>query len=158
MPEKLLFEDFLLTVDPAHQGFVMRLHEELCEICDVKLQSAKSGYVVSYNTKSDKHALMNFIMRKKGVMARVYATNIAEYTDFLSTFPEEITKIIAKASDCKRLKDPTKCSSRCAMGYDFALNGDHLQKCRYGLMFLIEDGSSDRIRELVMREAECRAS
>lgn len=129
---KETFDDFLGTVDDQNKDFVISLNDYLTQgncKCDVK--AAKSGYVVSYVMKGNKRTLANFVCRKSGIKIRIYADHIIEYTDFLSTFPDKLKKEIKKASVCKRLINPNDCNPKCKMGFDFLIDGERHQKCRY---------------------------
>jgi len=143
------FEDFLMEVDPDNLKFVLSLHEYLLQNgCTVKIQPAKSGYVVSYT--HSKKVIANYVFRKKGLIIRIYGDHICDYNDFLNTLPDEMIKAIEKAPICKRLADPTKCNSRCPMGYVFTIKDTNYQKYRYNsFMFLINDTSAPHIKTFI---------
>lgn len=80
MSEKLTFQDFLAAVDGETQTFVSDLHDELTQLgCKIDVKSAKSGYVVSYSL--NKKTIANYVFRKKGLFARIYAGHIAQYME-----------------------------------------------------------------------------
>ena len=82
MSEKATFQDFLNSVSEENQTFVRGLHDELMASgCKVEVKPAKSGYVVSYSL--NKKTIANYVFRKKGLLARIYAGHIAQYMDCL---------------------------------------------------------------------------
>ncbi len=126
------FEEFITDVEPQYQNEISALHHELLkQNCKTKYEEAKSGFVVSYIDAKSKKVLFNYVFRKKGLLARIYGNNIDKYTDLLQTLPPEMRKEIAVAPDCKRLIDPESCSSKCAMGYSFTMDGVDYKKCRF---------------------------
>jgi len=149
----LKFENFLLDVNPAYLEFVTRTHEVLLAGgCKMKLDMAKNGYVVSY-ADAKKRAILNFVFRKSGLVARIYGDHVSKYHDFLATLPEGMIKAIEKAPVCRRLIDITKCNSTCRMGYVFTLKGAKLQKCVYGcFMFPVSEENNPFIGEMLKRE------
>lgn len=152
----ITFEHFLNEVYIPNREFVTQIHERLLQMgCKLGITQAKSGYVASYTL--NKKTIMNYVFRKSGMIARIYGDNIDQYLDLLSTLPDSMIKAIDKAPICKRLVDPTKCNSRCAMGYTFTLCGNDYQKCRYNaFMFLINEQSMPFIRSLIEREVNAR--
>ena len=126
------FDDFLETVDDQNREFVIGINDYLAQSnCKCEVKSAKSGYVISYISKSNKRTLANFVCRKTGIKIRIYADHIIEYTDFLDNLPDKMKKEIKKASVCKRFVDPNDCNPKCIKGYDFLIDGERHQKCRY---------------------------
>lgn len=154
MSENYTFQDFLASVDGETQGFVSELHDELTALgCKIDVKLAKSGYVVSYSL--NKKTIANYVFRKKGLMARIYANHIAQYMDVLETLPEAMVEAIRKAPVCKRLVDPAACNPRCSMGYDFILKGERLQKCRNNaFLFLLSDETRPYAKALLLNEAK----
>lgn len=152
------FDDFIKDVSPDIVEFITGLHDYLLlSGCVIKIEQAKSGYVVSYSF--NKRVLLNFVFRKNGLIARIYGDFAHTYTDFLETLPAAMLKAIDKAGVCKRLIDPEKCNSKCAMGYDFTLNGTHYQKCRYGaFMFSVNDESNPFIKNFIENEVNGRSA
>lgn len=131
---KLGFAEFLAAVDSDNQPVVTTLHEAfLAHGCKIEVKEAKSGYVVSYVLH--KKTVANFVFRKSGLLIRIYANHVQSYMDFLNTLPDAMVQAIETASICKRLIDPDDCNSKCAMGYDFLLRGNRLQKCRNSAFF-----------------------
>lgn len=153
MSEKYTFQDFLASVDGENQKFVSDLHDELTALgCRAEVKSAKSGYVVSYSRS--KKTIANYVFRKKGLIARIYAGHIAQHMELLDTLPDSMVRSIQKAPICKRLVDPSACNQKCSMGYDFILKGERLQRCRYGaFMFLLTEESRPYIKSLLLKEA-----
>ena len=99
---------------------------------------------------------MSHVFRKKGLMMRIYADNILSYSDVLTKCPDIMKKDIKKAGVCKRLINPDDCNSRCPLGYDFILDGERQQKCRYGFMFYLTDETKPYLQEIVKLEIEAR--
>ena len=158
--DKIPFEDFLMEVDPAQQGFVMQLNDYLtAKGCILKIQTAKSGFVVSYADDKTKKVLINYVFRKKGMLVRIYGDHINQYQEYLDTLNDTMFKEVDKASICRRLADPTKCNARCPMGYTFAMRGNDYIKCRYGsFMFLVNNQSQALIRGFIEKELERRTA
>ena len=112
MSEKYTFQDYLSSVDDENKNFVSELHEELTKLgCKIDVKLAKSGYVVTYSL--NKKAVVNFVFRKKGLFARIYANHVLQYMDVLDTLPETMVQTIREAPVCKRLIDPATCNQRC---------------------------------------------
>ena len=157
MEKKLTFEDFLNDVDPRYRDFAQQTHDYLLgEGCKLKMQLAKSGYVVSYGHGKSKRVVMNFVFRKSGLIARIYGENAGQYDDFLASLPDAMKKSIEKAPMCKRFEEPPKCSPNCS-GYVFDLNGTQYQKCKYNsFMFEIDDESIPFIRGFLENEIKMR--
>jgi len=152
------FEDFLLDVHPVYQEFVQQTHQMLLQRgYQIKIEMAKSGFLVSYFDKKTKRSIANFVFRKSGLVVRIYGEHVNRYLDFMETLPDSMIKAIDKAPICKRLVNPTACNSRCPMGYDFMLKEKHHQKCRYsGFMFPVNDEHVFSIKMFIEREAEER--
>lgn len=130
--EQLEFTDFLETISERDRDYARELNRYLLDNgCTRDIKPAKSGPVVSYVRKDTKKTLVNFVCRKTGVKLRIYPQFLSNYSGFLDTLPSKMKKEIANASVCKRLIDPTACNSRCPMGYDFFMDQEHYQKCRY---------------------------
>ena len=105
MREKYTFQDFLASVDGENQKFVSEVHNELTGLgCKAEVKAARSGYVVSYSL--NKRTLANYVFRKKGLMARIYAGHIAQYMELLELLPDSMVRAIQAAPICKRLADP----------------------------------------------------
>lgn len=157
MPEKYTFQDFLASVDQENQAFVSEVHNELTGLgCKIDIKDAKSGYVVSY--RLNKKTIANYVFRKKGLIARIYADHIVRYMEALDDLPDEMARSIRKAPVCRRLADPSACNPKCSMGYDFVLRGERLQKCRNGaFMLLINEESRPYVRSLLLHEAKAAA-
>lgn len=154
------FENFLFDVSPMQLPFVEAMHTYLlANGCTVKVELAKSGYVISYVHAASKRTLANYVFRKKGLLIRIYGENVAGYEPYLAELPETMRKAIIKAPVCRRLLDETKCNKRCPMGNVFTLDGTLHKKCRYTtFMFLIEEESNPFIRSLVEKELAARSA
>lgn len=154
MSEKYTFQDFLDSVSGDTRTFVRDLHDELTASgCKVVVKSAKSGYVVSYSL--NQKTIANYVFRKKGLLARIYANHIAQYMDVLDTLPDSMVQAIREAPVCKRLVDPATCNQRCSMGYDFILRGERLQRCRNNaFFFLLTEESKPFVKTLLLHEVK----
>lgn len=149
---KLGFDEFLAAVDGTSKEFITELHRDLTAGgCKIEVKEAKSGYVVSYLL--NKKTLMNYVFRKAGILVRIYANHVREYMELLDTLPDGMVKSILAAPDCKRLINPEACNSKCAMGYDFLLRGQRLQKCRNNaFFFLLSEENNPFIKALLENE------
>lgn len=149
---KLGFSDFIDAVDSENKAFITELHQDLtAKGCKIAVKEAKSGYVVSY--LYDKKTVVNFVFRKKGLFVRIYANHIQGYMAFLDILPDAMVKTIQAAPVCKRLVNPNDCNARCAMGYDFMLHGERLQKCRNNaFMFLLCEENNAFIKTFLHNE------
>lgn len=152
MSEKYTFQDFLASVADDNKEFVNDLHDELTKMgCKTDVKLAKSGYVVSYVL--NKKTIANYVFRKKGLIARIYAAHIGQYREVLDTFPDEMVRTIQEAPICKRLVDPAACNQKCSMGYEFLLKGEKLQRCRCSaFMFMINESSRAFVKALLLGE------
>lgn len=130
------------------------LHDELTTLgCKLDVKSAKSGCVVSYSL--NKKTIANYVFRKKGLIARIYAGHIMQYMEILDTLPAEMMRSIQQAPICKRLANPAACNQKCSMGYDFILKGDRLQRCRNSaFMFLLNEESRAYVKSLLLHEVK----
>lgn len=156
--EEIRFEDFLINVSPAYQEDVTAIDGYLLENgCKRKIEAAKSGTRASYSY--NKRALLNFVFRKSGLLARVYGDHAGEYAGLPDAFPESMLKAMAKSGDCKRLTvGPDACSPTCGKGYDFTVKGQRYQKCRYSCFFFpVTDESMPFIKELSEKELAARS-
>lgn len=157
MDKKLGFEDFITAVAAENQEFVRELHAKLTELgCKMEVKAARSGFVVSYVL--NRKTIANYVFRKKGMIARIYAVHVNEYIEALEDLPEELIQTVKAAPDCKRMIDPDSCNPKCPMGYDFWLKGERYRKCRSNaFMFPVCGGNNPFIGRLILREAEaCR--
>lgn len=152
MPEdkNLSFEEFLKDVDPLYQEFVQQTHDFLLSSgCKLKLQLAKSGYVVSYSHGKSKKVLLNFVFRKSGLFARIYGDYVKQ--EFLESLPPKMKQSIVKSPLCKL------CNPRCMKGYSFTLEGAEHQKCRYNcFLFVLDEESIPFVRQFLETEIKER--
>lgn len=158
--EEIKFDDFILNVSPENLDFVHKTHSFMLENgCSVKIEAAKSGHVLSYLLPKTKKVIINYVFRKGGLIVRIYGDNVSKYADIMGTLPSGMVKAIEKAPVCKRLVDPTKCNSRCPMGYVFDLNGKTYQNCRYNsFMFAVTDENYASIHNFIERELKERTA
>lgn len=154
MDKKIGFDDFIATVPTENQDFVKELHDKLIELgCKIDIKTAKSGYMVSYIY--NKKTVANYVFRKKGMLVRIYGVHVNDYEEFLETLPDEMSLAIQKAPICKRMVNPDACNSKCSMGYDFWLKGEHYQKCRSSaFMFLVCPQNNPFIQTLMLNEVK----
>ncbi len=147
------FNEFLETVEERNRQFVSEINTFLEENgCACKIKSAKSGFVVSYVRGDTKKTLMNFVMRKSGTHARIYAARSGEYGDFLDTLLPEIKARIKKANDCRKFVDPNT-DSRCEGGYMFTMDGEVYKKCRNSAFFIpLSDENNLFIKKFLEKE------
>jgi hypothetical protein len=150
--ETICFDAFMATVEPQHQIFIQDLHDFLIENgCKVEIEEKRSGMLASFKHVKLKKSIINLLFRKKGMLVRIYGENAHKYAAFLNELPSEMLQSIQKAGICKRLVNGT-CSPKCC-GYDFILNGEHMQKCKFGCFeFLISNENSPHIRAFIENE------
>ncbi|MCI9680586.1 MAG: hypothetical protein HFI26_04295 [Lachnospiraceae bacterium] len=121
--------------------------------CKREIKTAKSGFTVSYLFQDTKKTLATFVCRKTGIKIRIFPQRLNEYADFLDTLPAKMKKEITKASVCKRLINPNDCNPKCAMGYDFIMDKEHYQKCRYMAFLLsVTEESTPYIKKFLQNE------
>lgn len=146
------YDAFLQSVEEQNRDFVSQLHEFLSDNgCECNIKQAKSGFVVSY--VRNKETLMNYVQRKTGTKARIYAANIGSYQEILDILPPKIKSDIAKAAPCKRLLDPSACNPKCSMGYTFTMDGTVYKKCRISaFMFALSEDNNEFIRKFLENE------
>jgi hypothetical protein len=159
MPKEIIpFSDFLAAAGAEHTEYLNSLHEYLLNNgFKVEIKTAASGYVVSYIHTPTKRTALNYIFRKKRPVMRLYADNIIGYMEILSAWPDSMKEAVKKAGPCKRLINPDACNSRCPMGYDFILDGERQQKCRYGgFMFFLDGETKPYLKEMVECEVKAR--
>lgn len=121
--------------------------------CKRDIKIAKSGFTVSYLLQNTKRTLATFVCRKTGIKLRIYPQNLNEYERFLDTLPVKMKKEIIKSSVCKRLLNPNDCNPKCVMGYDFIMDSEHYQKCRYmSFMPTLTEESNPYIKEFLLKE------
>jgi len=151
-------DQFLTDVHPDNLPFVMEVHENLTQRgYQTKVVLAKSGYVLSYLHPKTKKTLLNYVFRKGGMLLRLYGDHFQGYLDTVQNLPEPLLTQIGKHPNCKRLLDPTACSSRCPMGYAFAVGDTMYRKCRYGCFLLpVNEETVPQLRTLVKKEAQAR--
>lgn len=147
------FEEFLATVNESERGFVSGLDGFLTENgCECMIKSAKSGFVVSYVRTDTKKTLMNFVMRKSGLQARIYAVHAGKYGDFLDTLPEKVKSKTKKSTDCRKLNG-TGDDPKCSGGYEFTMDGEVYRKCRSNAFLIPLSKENDPfIREFLEKE------
>lgn len=158
--EKIGYQQFLETVEPPCRQAVEDIHALLeGHGCKLTVETARAGYVASYRHPANKRVVLNFVFRKSGLHMRLYADHVHTYTGLVAGLPPDALKKLDKAPDCKRLLDFTACSSQCAMGYDFELEGRRYQKCRYNAFLLpMTPETIPSLTAMATRELEARQS
>ena len=135
------YEDFLMGVDDAYKSFVVAVHEKLLqEGCKVKIGSTKTN-LFSVKYTQGRRGVFNFMLRKRGFKASVYAANFAAYPDVLNSLPKSMAAQIAKTSDCKNMSDSPTCWDGC-IGYDIRIGEEQHQKCKFGCFQFNVDAES----------------
>jgi hypothetical protein len=154
--EKIEFGQFLEAVDTDNTPFVRDLHNYLLDNgCKVSFEEKKSGFLASYKFGKPQRAILNFVFRKNGMLSRIYGERIGGYPDFLNTLPSIMVESVKNAGICKRLVHNT-CSPKC-IGYDFTIDNEHFQKCRYSCFeFLMTGESNPYIKSFVEHELKER--
>lgn len=146
--------DEFLEMTGSSRNFVEEINDFLLtNNCKREIKTAKSGFTVSYLLQDTKKTLATFICRKTGIKIRIYPQRLHEYMDFLDTLPAKMKKEIAKASVCKRLVNPNDCNPKCVMGYDFVMDKERYQKCRYmAFTFTVNEESILYIKQFLQNE------
>lgn len=149
---------YLADIPPGFEAFVEQVFQAFAQRAySIKLQTAKSGHVVSFVHPKTKAVAANFISRKSGPVIRLYGDYAAAYLPELEALPAPMKANIKKAGPCRRLLDPTACNARCPMGYAFPLEGEEQVKCRYGcFMFVMNRAQTPGILALVEAELAAR--
>jgi len=159
MPKVVIpFSSFIEAAGLEHIDFINSLHEYMEENgCKTEIKDAANGYVVSYIHKPSKRTVFNYVFRKEGLLMRIYADNIPSYGEMLENWPDSMKDTVKKAGVCTRLLDPEKCNSRCLGGFDFVLDGEQQQKCRYGgFMILLSDETKPCLKKMIECEMQTR--
>jgi len=156
--EKISYEQFLEPVELNRRDFVQNLHNYMLDNgCKATFESKKTGLLGSYKHTKTKKSVINLLLKKHGLLVRIYGENIGNYPDFLNTLPKEMVQEIDTAGICRRIAHGT-CSPKCS-GYDFVIKDNHFQKCRYSCFeFLVTDTSSAFISAFIENELKERAA
>jgi len=152
------FEDFLMSVGDDYKDFVHTVNERLSqEGCKVKIGSSKTN-LFSVKYTQGRKGVFNFMLRKKGFKASVYAANYAQYPDVLNSLPESMVAQIAKTAACKNMTDPPTCWDGC-VGYDIHIGDERHQKCKFScFQFNIDAESMPFLLTLLESELQTRQS
>ena len=156
--EKISYEQFLEAVDTGQFAFVQDLHNYMLDNgCKATYEEKKTGLLGAYKHTKTKKSVINVLLKKQGLLVRIYGENTGGYPDFLNTLPDEMVKSIEKAGECKRLVHNT-CSPKCT-GYDFTIKDEHFQKCKYNCFeFLVTKESEAFIKVFVENEIKERTA
>ena len=143
-----------LEITGLDRDFIEDINNFLLENnCKRRIKAAKSSPTVSYLLQDSKKTLATFVCRKTGIKIRIFPQHLNEYMGFLDTLPAKMKKEIAKASVCKRLVNPNDCNPKCVMGYDFIMDKERYQKCRYmAFMPSITEESTPYIKRFLQNE------
>jgi len=140
--EKLSYEQFLEAIPTDCHAFVQDLHNYMLENgCKATFEEKKTSLLASYKHTKTKKAIINLLVKKHGLLVRIYGENAGKYPDFLNTLPEEMVQAIDNSGDCKRLVHNT-CSPKCS-GYDVTIGSVRFQKCRYNAFEFLVTGESN---------------
>jgi hypothetical protein len=155
---KLSYEQFLEAADASNRAFAQDLHGLLLgNGCKATFEEKKTSLLGSYKHTKTKKSVINLLLKKHGLVVRIYGENAGKYLDFLNTLPEEMVQAIDGAYDCKRLVSNT-CSPKCS-GYDVTIGSVRFQKCRYNAFeFLVTDISGPYVKSFVEHEIKGRAA
>ena len=150
------YQDFTMALNSEQLAFVEDLNNFLMQHkCKSAFEEKKTGLLGSYKYGKPPKALINLLLKKQGLLVRIYDENLDNYRDFLSSIPNSMVAEIDTANDCKRLTK-NECSPKCS-GYDFTID-KHYQKCRYSCFeFLVTAETSTQIRAFVEKELLARA-
>jgi len=156
--EKLSYEQFLEAVPTDCHAFMQDLNSYmLANGCKATFEEKKTGLLASYKHTKSKKSVINVLVKKHGLLVRIYGENVGKYPDFLNTLPAEMVQAIDNSGDCKRLVHGT-CSPKCS-GYDVTIGNKHFQKCRYNAFeFLVTKESSPFITAFIENELTERAA
>ena len=61
-------------------------------------------------------------------MVRIYPNHLADYMEVFNTISDELAMAIRTPPCANACWTPSACNSKCAMGYDFVLEGQRQQK------------------------------
>ena len=149
---KITYDDFILTLTAEDLAFVHDLHEYMSNNgCKASFEEKKTGLLGSYKHTKTKKSVINLLLKKQGLIVRIYGENIGGYAEFLNALTPSMIGAINGAGECKRLTSGG-CSPKCT-GYDFTIGNEHYQKCRYNCFeFLVTEESREHIREFVQNE------
>jgi len=150
------FQDFLMQVPEEYEDFVHRVHGILSAAgCKVKIGSSKTN-LFSVKYTQGRRGVFNFMLRKRGFKASVYAANFAAYPDVLNRLPEGMVRQLAKTAACKNMASPPTCWDGC-VGYDIPIGDERYQKCKFGcFQFDVDSESMPFLLEMLERELQAR--
>ena len=145
-------DDFIKTVEPAHQAFARATHELLTmNDCNMKIENKTSGLFVSYSHPKTKRRLLSFLFRKSELLARLYPEN-ASGCFSTDNIPSSMEKEIQKVPDCKIYSE--KCN-KCIKGYKFLLRGQTYDKCRHSpFQFAVNEESKPVLTEWIEKDVK----
>ena len=155
---KLNFEQFLEAVDPGYHTFVQDLHDYMLNNgCKATYEEKKTSLLSSYKHTKTKKSVINLLLKKPGLLVRIYGENTGGYLDFLNTLPEEMVQSIESSGTCNRLAQNT-CNPKCT-GYDFTIGDERFQKCKYNCFeFLVTKESAPYIKSFIEHEIRERVT
>ncbi len=122
-----------------------------------KVMAKTAGYTLSYASPATKRSFLNLLFQKGLLIFRIYLDHLAQYEEFLSQMPPAMIKMVEKSHICKQLAYGGGCSDSCVKGYDFMLQGERYQKCRYQCFeFPVNEESLPVLTALFEKELEKR--
>jgi len=154
--ENYRFEDFLMSVDDEYMDFVVTVNQLLMqEGCKVNVGSSKTN-LFSVKYTQGRRGIFNFMLRKRGFKASVYAANFAQYPDVLNSLPESMVQQIAKSPSCKNMVTPPTCWEGC-VGYDIRIGEEQYQQCKFNcFQFNVDSESIPFLLKLLVSELKAR--
>jgi len=150
--EKITFEQLLLAAAPDEQAYAQELHNYMLENgCKATFEEKKTSLLGSYKFGKPPKTVINLLLKKDGLHVRIYGEHIQQYTGFLQCMTTSMVAAIQKRGDCARLTHGG-CSTKCK-GYDFTIEEERYQKCRYNCFeFLVTEESGSCIMSFVKHE------
>jgi len=129
------FNDFLTFLSDAASDcvdFFLNIHGKLTQMgCKVKMTSTKAHpYQLAYTMPNSRKGILNFYLRKKGLRMRITVVNADNHAHWLNSLPAHMVNQISKKNTCVKLTENCECLDTC-MGFDFYINENHFQKCRF---------------------------
>lgn len=147
------FEEFLSILNEQEIPLAIAIDEMYLSggsKCNIK--ESASGYTVSYISGATKKTIANFVCRKTGLKIRITPEKPFDCGELLKDLPENMKADMIRGNTCKRLLGENVCNPRCAMGYDFTLDGENYSKCRaMAFMFSVTDENIKHITAFIKK-------
>lgn len=143
--DEIKYESFLNDVPIELVENVNSFNEQLLAMgLKQEIKPAAKGCVVSYI--KDKKTIFNYVFRKNGLVARIYAENLSAYKSLLKQLPDDMKNNLTKATKCRN------CNERCPKGYSFQLEGADYYICRYSFMLPLSLENFSYLVDIVKKE------